>query len=201
MVLVTLVALGAWPVEARAETAPATLSAPARLEVFAGAGYLSSPGGNGGALAAGLRWAATRHLGVSFDLGYGVLRSSPGVEDRWWLMPALELSVPAGRLRLDLGGGLGLAASSGYVGWPQYVAGPFDPTWAYQLVPGARAHLSASLAPEPGWQLFARLEAGTLLLGGTKIGSRVGNPNPSSMDTATVFLWIGVRWRLLEPRS
>jgi len=169
----------------------AAAAADHRLEVFAGLGYLSSIGSNGGAISAGVRYGFAQNFAVAFDLGYGVMRSTPGVEDRWWLMPALELSVPSGRFRYDLGAGVGLGASSGYSGGAAYLKGPFDPDWAYQLTPAARAYVRATYELGPAWKLFARLDASTLLLGGNSIGSRVGNPSPTQSQQQWVLLWIG----------
>ncbi len=138
-----------------------------------------------------------RHLGLSFDYGFGLVQGASDFEDRWWLIPSLELSVPKGPVRLDLGGGFGLATSSGYPNGATFFDGPFKPVWAFQLAPAARAYVSASYVLDPRWQLFARLDAGTLLLGGNSVGWRAGNDHPADGQTQWVLLWVGARFGLL----
>lgn len=179
------------PVAARADRRPQELG------LFVGAGYLASPGANGGAFSFGLRLGMGRYVALSFDVGYGVVGASPTVEDRWWLMPAVALVLPAGPVRFDLGAGLGLGASSGYRSWPDYVAGPFNPIWAFQLVPTVRAHVRAAIALRRCCDLFARVDVASLLLDGNSIGFRVGDPHRPVMDTLWFYLWIGVQFRLL----
>src|SRR5580700_4978257 len=57
------------------------------LGLFVGLGNLGSPGAYGGAALAGLRWQPLRHFAASLDLGYGLMSTSPGVQDRWWVVP------------------------------------------------------------------------------------------------------------------
>jgi hypothetical protein len=165
--------------------------------VAVGAGYLGNRGLNGAVVTSGVRYLPLRHLALSFDLGYGVIRGSPEVQDRWWLMPAAALVLPAGPVQLDLGAGLGLGATSGYTNWPAYAAAPFGPTWAFQLVPAARAHLQATMPLTEWVDLYGRLELATLLLGGTSLGSRVGNPHPRDGDLEWFALTAGIQFRLL----
>jgi len=170
---------------------------PQRLGLSVGLGYLGSAGMNGGALSLGLRYAPIRLVALSFDLGYGVLAAPPGVQDRWWLMPAVALVLPLGPVRLDVGAGLGLGASSGYRSWAAYVAGPFDPVWAFQLVPAARGHVSAALPLSRCCDGFARAELGGLILSGSSIGSRVGGDGRTLGDRLWFQLALGVHFRLL----
>jgi hypothetical protein len=159
-----------------------------RLELWAGSGYLAAPGYSGAALDLGLRCPVAPHLALSFDLGYGVVGRSSEVQDRWWLMPAIAWVIPMGPVRTDLGAGVGLGATSGYASMSAYEAGPFSPTWAYQMVPAARAHALATLAITPDVALFGRLDVASLLLQGTSIGSRVGGVDPPVDDR----VWGGV---------
>ncbi len=154
------------------------------VSLFAETGYLASPGANGAAFAIGARFAFTRHLALSTDLGYGVLAASSGptIQDRWWIMPSLSYVVPAGRIRLDLGAGIGLGASSGYRSWSTYVDAPFAPVWAYQLMPTVRVHAVASYDVSPRSSVFARLEGAKLLSSGS---------DSAWMDTTWATLSIG----------
>ena len=159
------------------------------LGIFAGAGYLGSPGGNGSTFTTGLRLGIGRHFAVSFDLGYGLLGTHPAVQDRWWLIPSAALVIPAGRVRFDLGAGLGLGASSGYVSWSGYLAKPFTPTWAFQLVPTVRAHAIAAVDITRDFDMFIRLDAATLLL--------LPGSHARISDTTWATLSLGVQFRLL----
>lgn len=183
-----------------ARAAPAELpdsTTPQRVGLFAAAGYLGSPGASGAELSSGLRFGFARHLAVSLDLGYGLLKTSPGIQDRWWVIPAVALVIPAGRLQFDLGLGLGVGASSGYTSWSAYAAAPFTPIWAYQLIPTLRVHAVASMELTHRVDVFARVDVASLLLGGNSLGSRVGTPNPGVQDTTWGTLSIGVQFRLL----
>jgi len=161
-----------------------------RLGLQAGVVGLASPGAYGSALGAGLRLRIGSHFAASVDLGYGLAGASPGLQDRWWLFPAVAGIIPAGRLRFDLGAGFGVATSSGYVSWAGYEAAPFGPIWHF-TVPAVRAHLAAALPIAHWLDLFARLEVVSLLL--------VGPPHPDAelMDTLWIGLWLGVQYRLL----
>ena len=170
---------------------------PQRLGVFVGTGYLGSPGLSGLALAAGLRFLPIRHLAVSFDLGYGVEGRVPDVQDRWWLMPSAALVGYAGPVQLDFGAGIGLAAASGYSTWSDYVAAPFGPIWAYQLVPGVRAHVIAATKFTDTINLFVRIDVAALVLDGNSLGSRVAIPHPGAADTTWYSLLAGAQFRLL----
>src|SRR5450755_1705652 len=80
---------------------------PDTLSLFAAAGYLGSPGASGGAFSSGLRLRLGAHMAGSFDVGYGILDTFAGTQDRWWAMPAIAFVVPAGPVRFDLGVGAG----------------------------------------------------------------------------------------------
>jgi hypothetical protein len=177
----------------------------ATLSLFFGGGYLGSGAGSGAGFESGLRLQPAPHVAAGFDLGYGVLAGSGGTQDRWWLMPSLAGVFRARDVRFDIGAGAGLGASSGYSSEAAYVAGPFAPTWAFQLVPAARAHAAvaypiaflASGASTTGSTLaFARLEAATLLLDGTSLGFRNGNANAPWRDTTWAGLTVGVETSL-----
>jgi hypothetical protein len=171
---------------------------PQKLGVFAGIGYLSAPGGaHGSAFNAGIRLGMGRHAALGFDLGWGLVTASPIVHDRWWLMPTVAFVIPAGRVRFDLGAGLGLATSSGYDNMDDFAAAPFMPVWAFQLVPAARAHAIATMQLNSRLDGFARLDVGSLLLDGNTVGFRDGNPRPGIMDTMWINLSLGVSFRLL----
>jgi hypothetical protein len=187
-------ALIATTTAARAADGPADVDSPApprpddpKLALFAGAGYLGSPGADGGALLAGLRLGVGRHFAASFDVGYGLL-AAPGVEeDRWWVMPAAAWVIPAGPVRFDLGAGGGVGTSSGYVTWSDYVARPFTPAWHF-TVPAVRAHATAAVEIARGLDVFARVDVASLLFVGSQSGAT---------DTTWVALWVGVEPRLL----
>ena len=141
------------------------------LGLQAGVVGLASPGAYGSALGAGLRLRFCSSFAASVDLGYGLAGTSPGLQDRWWLFPAVAGIIPAGRLRFDLGAGFGVATSSGYASWAGYDAAPFGPIWHF-TVPAVRAHFAAALPIAHRLHLFARLEIVSLLL--------VGPPNPDA---------------------
>jgi hypothetical protein len=171
--------------------------------LFASVGYLGSPGASGAATDLGVRWVLNRHVALSADYGYGMVGAagtvqdpSHNVEDRWWIMPAVAWIIPTRRVGFDLGAGLGLATASGYPSWASFRASPFGPTWAFQLAPAARLHAMASLPIGPGLELFARVDAGSLLLGGNSVGIRSGNPTPGAMDTTWLGLSMGARYGL-----
>lgn len=171
---------------------------PEKVGVFGGVGYLGSPGLDGMAFALGVRYLPLPALALTFDAGYGVLGGSADVQDRWWLMPSIAAVIPAGRrVHIDVGAGLGFAASSGYASWQDYTAAPFGPAWAYQLVPALRGHAMAILKLTRTMDVFVRLDVGSLLLGGNSIGSRVDDPKPSSSDTLWYDILAGVHFRLL----
>lgn len=168
-----------------------------KLGLFAGAGYLGGAESHGGALNAGVRLATGRHFAFSFDLGYGLINTPRSAQDRWWLIPSAAFVVPLGRTRIDLGAGLGLGASSGYSNWADYGDAPFDPSWAFQLVPTARGHAMVTTSVSRRLELFARLDVASLLLDGNKIGLREGNPRPTLADTLWINLWLGVQLGVL----
>ncbi len=162
-----------------------------------GGTYLAAPGANGAAATAGVRLAMGRLFALGFDLGWGVVATSTVVHDRWWLMPTAAFVIPVGRVRIDLGAGLGFATASGYDSMDAFLAAPFMPVWAFQLVPAVRGHVGGAVTLSDSIDGFLRLDAGSLLLEGQKLGFRDGNPNPTIMDTTWFGLSVGVAFRLL----
>ncbi len=160
---------------------------PWNLGLFTGLGYLGSPGADGGAFLTGLRLGIGRHFAASLDVGYGLESAPSTMQDRWWAIPAASLVIPAGSVRFDLGAGAGAGTSSGYASWTDYAARPFTPVWHY-TVPAVRAHVGAAMALTHGLDVFARVDAASLLLTGSQ---------PGTMDTTWFALWIGVQPRLL----
>ena len=60
---------------------------------------------------------------LSAELGYGVLGGSRGVQDRWWILASYAWRTPLdGATSLELGGGLGAGASSGYTDLDAFAA-------------------------------------------------------------------------------
>lgn len=164
-----------------------------RLGLFAGAGYLKSTDGHGAVLTTGVRLDVARHFAVGFDLGYGVFQTPRDFQDRWWLMPSIAFVQPVGRATLDLGGGIGLAASSGYDDGQDFLAAPFDPSWALQLIPAGRLHARIGYAFSPAVEIFTRLEVGALLLEGHELGFRSRNPTPTLGQRVWGSLSLGVQ--------
>lgn len=175
----------------------ATAEEPQKLGLFVGAGYLGSPDTHGAAMGAGVRLAMGRHLALSFDLGYGVVGNAATVQDRWWLIPSVALVIPVGRVRFDIGAGVGLGTCSGYSDWRDFAEAPFMPTWAFQLAPAARGHVVASVKVRRNLELFARVDVASLLLDGNAIGFRDNNLQPGARDTMWVNLWLGFQFGLL----
>lgn len=195
--LTATVAAASEPVLTTPIDSSAVEAAPQKLGVFVGLGYLAAPGANGSAASAGIRLAMGRHAALGFDLGWGVISAKKVVHDRWWLMPTLAVVIPVGRVRFDLGAGLGFATASGYDDINQFAGAPFSPVWAFQLVPAARGHLMGTMQLNQTFDAFARLDVGSLLLDGNSVGLRNGNPNPGLMDTMWMNLSLGVAFRLL----
>ncbi len=187
--------------QVKAENVGASHSRPApggeapleRAQLVFAAGALGSPGQLGVVIDLGFRSRVHRYFAVGFDAGYGVLGNSLAVQDRWWLFPTAELVLPANRVNVEIGVGAGWGASSGYTSFAEYVDAPFDPVWAYQLVPAARAYVGLSTRISPSMEVFVHADFGGLVLGGTTIGSRVGNPMPAFMDLTWSSLVIGTR--------
>lgn len=174
----------------------ATPEADARsIRVFASAGLLTSPSGAGADLSAGIRCGVARHFALTLDVGYGTIGAAPSLQDRWWVMPALVFAIPLGRLRVDLGAGLGLATASGFGSWSEYRAD--RTTWAVELIPTVRGHATVSLELTRSVELFARADLAALLLEGNTIGIRSGEPRPGLSDTTWANLSFGVQFRLL----
>jgi hypothetical protein len=172
-----------------------------KIGVSVATSYLGSPSENGVALSSGLRFALGTHAALSADLGYGVLSSPSATEDRWWIMPAIAWVIPADSVRVDVGAGLGLGAASGYASFADYARAPFSPTWAFQLVPAARAHVMAAMPLGRDADAFVRVEAAALLLSGTQLGFRSeggsGSVNVGPADTTWFDMGAGVQFRLL----
>ncbi len=196
--LTAIVLLRVAPARAQDTTAPRpTRPSPHTLGLLGGLGYLESPSLGGSAFMLGVRYRPITHFALSFDAGYGLLNGDAQVQDRWWLMPSVALVVPVRRLQLELGAGLGFGATSGYRSWDAYFAGPFDPTWALQLVPTFRAHAMAIAPVTRTLDVFVRADTAVLLLGGNSIGSRVNDPDPPAADTLWLDLTVGVHFRVL----
>lgn len=139
------------------------------LSLHAGAGYLAAAGGgNGTALTGGVRLGLGKHLAAGFDLGYGLMGTPEGPQDRWWFMPTLAGVMPAtigGRkFTFDLGAGLGFGTASGYTSFADYASHPFTAEWEYQLVPTVRAHFVAAMNLTPKTEIFFRADAAALVL-------------------------------------
>ena len=170
---------------------------PTKLSLFTSAGFLTTSGGNGGALATGVRYAVGSHFALGFDLGYGLMSTEGSahgaMQDRWWLVPSMAVVLPTrvGKfpLTFDIGAGLGLGTASGYASWNEYTSHPFSADWEFQLEPAVRAHAIAAIAVSPSLEIFTRAEAAALVL-----------PHGSS-DSVTDSTWlmfsIGTRFRLL----
>lgn len=189
------------PLEDHPLGAPAPPAVGERLELLVGTGYLTSSGPGGGAVDAGLRTLVTTRTpwswALSFDLGYSAFFARQGVQDRWWLMPDVALVHPFGIASLEVGAAAGLGAASGYSSAGDYAAGPFSPTWAYQLVPAVRVHVGASMPIGPRTELFVRLDGAALWMRGNSVGSRVGVADPGLGDVAWVDALVGVRLGVL----
>lgn len=164
-----------------------------RLQLFVALGALGAAPGVGTSLEGGLRFRAAKHLAVSFDLGYGVLGTTNAMQDRWWLTPSVAATFGDRRVRLDLGAGLGLGASSGYLSWGTYFDAPFDPEWAFQLVPLVRLHAQAAARVSPSVELFVRLEAAALIVEGNTLGLRHGNDRPQFAALTWLSLSFGAQ--------
>lgn len=140
----------------------------AQLSVFTSAGYLATSGANGAALSTGLRLGLGRRFALGFDFGYGLMKTDPGMQDRWWLLPSMAVVFPttlfARKATFDVGVGFGLGTSSGYSSWSRYASKPFTADWEFQLEPAARAHAIASIAMTPTVDVFVRAEAAALAL-------------------------------------
>lgn len=167
----------------------------ASTEVFLGGGYLTNGQEQGLAVQAGLRLALGVHLAIEFDIGYGVLGSDREVQDRWWLFPAVVCVLPIDFSSFELGGSVGLAASSGYSNLDEFAAAPFDPNWALQLVPAMRGHMAWRTRLDRKLTFVARVDITTLLPYENTIGVRHGNPNPSHRDNISTHVSFGLSFR------
>jgi hypothetical protein len=170
---------------------------PQKLGVSAATSYLASGAGSGVAVSSGLRLTLGAHAALGADLGYGVLSAPSATQDRWWIIPTIAWVVPTEYTHLDLGVGLGVGAASGYVSFADYAGRPFAPAWAFQLVPAARLHVMWSTPLRGDLDLFARIDVAALVLSGTQLGFRNGNPNPGPGDTTWFDIGAGVQFRLL----
>ncbi len=174
----------------------AAASGSTSLGVYSGLGYLGIRDVNGGAFLVGSRLAVGRHAAFSFDFGWGALKltDSPAVQDRWWLMPSAAFVIPVGPARIDLGVGLGVATTSGYDSSSTFLAAPFDPKWAFQLVPAGRLQAVVMVPVTEHVDIFARPETGMLFGAGTA-GLHKGNEDPPLRDVSWAALFIGAHYR------
>jgi hypothetical protein len=172
-------------------------TSPQKLGVSAATSYLASGAGSGVAVSSGLRLTLGPHAALGADLGYGVLSATSATQDRWWIIPTIAWVVPTEYMHLDLGVGLGVGASSGYASFGDYAGSPFSPAWAFQLVPAARAHVMWSTPLGRELDAFARVDVAALVLSGTQLGFRHGDPNPGPGDTTWFTIGAGVQFRLL----
>ena len=163
------------------------------LSGFVGVGYLGSPGGSGAGASTGVRLGVGTHFAASFDLGYGFLAAAPFVQDRWWVIPAVALVIPVGQVRFDIGVGLGVGTAAAFASWHDY--GADHTRWAVQLIPAVRAHGVAAVALTHRLELFARVDAGALLVEGNSIGVRDGGPPRPITDTTWITLGVGLQVR------
>jgi len=179
------------PAEAPTVTATAVHDPLAeKLGVFAGVGYLASPGASGTAFTSGLRVRVAKHVAASLDLGYGLLEAAPSVQDRWWVIPSAAFVLTAGAARFDVGAGAGVGTSSGYASWASYKAAPFTPGW-HATVPAVRAHVTVTLPLTVSVDVFARADVASLVLAGS------GSSHTDSTDSAWLTLSLGFQHRLL----
>lgn len=167
--------------------------APPKLTIFASTGYLGTGGGNGAAVATGIRYAIGNHFALGFDLGYGIMAVADAMQDRWWLVPSMAVVFPTHvmgkRTTFDVGFGLGLGSSSGYASWNTYAARPFSADWEIQLEPALRAHAIAAMSVSKDVELFMRADAATLVL--------PKDTRPNDADAMWLMLSMGARFRLL----
>ena len=163
-----------------------------KLSGFVSAGYLTTSGANGLALSTGVRLAVGPRFALGFDLGYGLLATDAGMQDRWWFIPSMAFVVPAHfgarAASFDFGVGLGLGTSSGYASWATYAAHPFTAAWEFQLEPTVRTHVIASIAVSRSLELFARADAAALVL---PHGS-----NANATDSTWLLFSLGTRFEL-----
>ena len=159
-----------------------------RLRDISGVGLLLEETSAGVAPARRLPWIAAGTLALVAVLALASL----------WVMSRRTQPEPRALVRvdIDLGAGLGLGATSGYPSWSAYEAAPFTPIWAFQLVPAAAVHARASVRLTRRVDLFFRAGGGSLILDGSTIGSRMGNPHPTTADQIWYELRIGVQLRL-----
>jgi hypothetical protein len=106
-------------------------------------------------------------------------------------VPTVAGVARAGRVRFDVGAGLGLGASSGYASFSAYAAAPFSPVWAFQLVPVARGTVVAAMPLTTTTLGFVRLDVASLLLSGNSLGFRAGNPDVGLASTSWLCLALG----------
>ncbi|MBK7863852.1 MAG: hypothetical protein IPJ65_35645 [Archangiaceae bacterium] len=163
------------------------------LGLFVGTGVLATPQGVGGPAQLGVRLQLARHFAVGFDGGYALISASPHLQDRWWLMPALAVVVPLGRLELDLGAGVGLGTSSAFGSWDAFAHD--RNAWELGFYPAVRVHAVASFPLTARLEVYLRAEAAALVTG-TPIGSREGDVIANFASTAWLNGGAGVLVRL-----
>ncbi len=196
VVVAPLFVLSLSPIAAADPEAPKnapTDERPAKLTLFTSTGYLGTSGGNGAAVATGIRYAIGDHFALGFDLGYGLMAMQTGMQDRWWFVPSMAVVLPmrvgGTRATFDIGAGRGRGTSSGYGSWSEYAAHPFTATWEFQLEPAVRAHAIAALPVSRNVEVFLRTDAAALVL---PHGSA-----PSDADGMWLMASVGARFRLL----
>jgi hypothetical protein len=177
-------------------TAPARAEAPQKLGVLVAASYLGNGVAGGVALSSGVRFAMGEHVALSAQLGYGVLSGPATTQDRWWMLPTIAWVLPADPVRVDVGVGLGLGASSGYDSFAGYLRAPFSPTWSFQLVPAALAHIMTMTSLGRRVDVFIRVEAVTLLLLDSNIGFRTLRGPVGPADAVCFDTGAGLQLRL-----
>lgn len=162
-----------------------------RSGVVGGAALLGTPDvGAGLAFDLGARLELNTTHAFSFRVGYGVLVGDRETQDRWWILASYGAQLELDRgLRLELGGGLGAGAVSGYENLEAFIAAPFDPHWAYQLLPAVTAHARLWMDDGPQVSWFVGAELGGLL-DAPGLGVREGNAHQAS-DLMWLTLSVG----------
>lgn len=155
--------------------------APLRSGVVGSASLLGTPDvGAGLAFDLGARFELNTTHAFSLRAGYGVLVGDRETQDRWWMLASYGVQLPLDRgLRVELGGGLGAGAVSGYDNLDAFIAAPFDPHWAYQLLPAATVHARLWIEDGAHTSWFVGAELGGLV-DVPGLGVREGNAHQAS---------------------
>ena len=164
---------------------------PLRSGVVGGAALLGTPDvGAGLAFDMGARLELNTTHAFSLRAGYGVLVGDRETQDKWWILASYGAQLALDRgLRLELGGGLGAGAVSGYENLDAFIAAPFDPHWAYQLLPAVTAHARLWMDDGPHASWFVGAELGGLV-DVPGLGVREGNAHQAS-DLMWLTLSVG----------